>query len=82
MSRSGIDADVLIICSAAYTERLSTEVGREAPDEGAVEMCEAEDAAAAYARAAFEQIDAATALIAVGGELRIPKDPEFRHGDE
>jgi len=42
-------------------------------------MREAEDAAAAYARATFQQVDAATALIAVGGQLRIPEDPEFGH---
>ena len=42
-------------------------------------MGEAKDPAAAYAGAALEQVDAAAALIAVGRQLRIPEDAEFRH---
>jgi hypothetical protein len=42
-------------------------------------MRKAEDAAATHARAALEQVDAATALITVGCQLRIPEDSEFGH---
>jgi len=45
-------------------------------------MSEAQDAATAYACAALEQVHAAAALVAVGRQLRVPEDPEFRHGDE
>ena len=82
MSRRSIDVDVSTIGSASYAERLRAEVGRESPDEGAVEMPEAQDAAAAHAGTAFEQVHAATALVAVGGQVRVPEDSEFRHGDE
>jgi hypothetical protein len=82
MSRQRIDVDVSTLGSASHTERLRAEVGRESPDKGAVEMREAQDAAAAYARAALEQVHAAAALVAVGGQLRVPEDSEFRHGDE
>jgi hypothetical protein len=44
-----------------------------------MQVREAEDAPASHARAPFQQIDAASALIAVGRELRIAEDPEFRH---
>ena len=54
-------------------------VCREAPNKGPVEMGEAENATAAYARAALEQVDAATTLIAVGGQLRIPEDSKLGH---
>jgi len=74
--------DVSTIGSAPYAERLRAEVRRESPDEGTVEMPEAQDAAAAYAGTAFEHVHAAAALIAVGGQLRVPEDSEFRHGDE
>jgi hypothetical protein len=80
MSRRSIDVDVSTIGSASHAERLRAEVGRESPDEGAVEMPEAQDAAAAYAGTAFEQVHSAAALIAVGGQVRVPEDPEFRHG--
>ena len=68
------------IRSAAYAERLGAEVGRESPYERAVEMPEAQDTPAAYASPALEQVHAAAALIAVGGQLRVPEDSEFRHG--
>ena len=82
MSRRSIDVGVSTIGSAPYAERLRAEVGRESPDEGAVEMPEAQDAAAAHAGTAFEQVHAATALVAVGGQVRVPEDSEFCHGDE
>ena len=82
MSRRSIDLDVSTIGSAPYAEHLRAEVGRESPDEGAVEMPEAQDAAAAYTGAAFEQVHAAATLVAVGGQLRVPEHSEFRHGDE
>ena len=82
MSRRRIDVDVSTLGSASHAERLRAEVGGESPDEGAVEMREAQDAAAAYARAALEQVHAAAALVAVGGQLRVPEDSEFRQGDE
>jgi len=42
-------------------------------------MREAEDAPATHTRAALEQVDTSAALIAIGGQLRVSKDPEFRH---
>ena len=67
--------------ATANAQRLRAEVGREASDERAVEVREAKDAAAAYARATLEQVDASATLVAVGGQLRIPEDSEFRHWD-
>src|SRR5919112_713095 len=82
MSRRSIDVEVSTIGSAPYAERRRAEIGRESPDEGAVQMPEAQDAAAAYAGTALEHVHAAAALVAVGGQLRVPEDPEFRHGNE
>ena len=65
--------------TAPDAQRLRAEIGREAPDERAVKMPEAKDAATADARTALEQVDAAATLVAVGGELRITEDPEFCH---
>lgn len=78
--RSGcLGARRSILGTAADAQRLRAEIGREPPDERAVEMGEAKDTAAAYARAALEQVDSAATLIAVGGQLRVPEDPEFGH---
>jgi len=44
-----------------------------------MQVREAEDAPASYARAALQQIDATSTLIAVGRELCVAEHPEFRH---
>ena len=78
-SAIGLDLGVSTGGSTANTEHLSAKVGREPPDERAVQMPEAEDAATTHAGAALQQVHAATALIAVGGHLRIAEDPELCH---
>jgi hypothetical protein len=44
-----------------------------------MQMREAENAPAADARAALEQIDAPSALVAVGREIGVAKEAEFSH---
>jgi len=61
------------------TEHCCAEVSGQATEERTVEVGEAEDAATTHARASFEQVDAAPALIAIGRELRIAEDAKFRH---
>jgi len=66
-SGAGIGSDVSTSRTAANAQRLRAEVRRESPDERAVKMPEAEDAATTHTGAALEQVDSAAALIAVGG---------------
>ena len=42
-------------------------------------MREAENASTAHARSALQKVDATTALVAIGRELRIAEESEFRH---
>jgi hypothetical protein len=43
-------------------------------------MREAQDPAAAYAGAAFQQVHASAALVTIGCQLGVAEDAEFRHG--
>jgi len=65
--------------AAANAQHLRTEVGRETSYERAVEMREAQNTPATHTRPTLEQVDTSATLIAIGGQLRVPKDPEFRH---
>ena len=78
-SGRGVIGAVTGTSAAANAEHLRAEVGRETSYERAVEMREAEDAPATHTCAALEQVDTSAALIAIGGQLRVSKDPEFRH---
>lgn len=78
-SGRGFFGGVAGIGAALHAQHLRAEVGREPSYERAVEMLEAEDAPATHAGAALEQVDAPAALIAIGCQLRVAKDAEFRH---
>jgi hypothetical protein len=67
------------LCSATNADGLCTKVRGEPAQKRAVQVCETENASAAHASAAFEEVHSATALIAVGGEVGVPEDAEFSH---
>jgi hypothetical protein len=55
------------------------QVGNQAPPPGAMQMRVAEDAATVHADPAFQQVHSATALVAVGADLRAAEELELRH---
>jgi hypothetical protein len=81
-SRTSAGVRSSIAGAALDAERLGTEIGRKTPEERAVQVREAENAAASDARAPFEQIHSAAALIAVRGQIGIAEDAEFCHQRE
>ena len=77
--RSGSGAGIDVIARpAANAKHLRTKVRREAAHERAVQVREAEDAATAHTGASLEQVDPSTALIAIGGQVRVTEKWRFR----
>ena len=68
------------MCTTSDAECLRAEVGRESANERSVQVPEAEDPAAACARAALQEVDTPAAFVTVGRDLGVAEDAEFCHG--
>lgn len=66
--------------AALHAYRRRAQVGEQAPQKGTMQMPVAENAAAARAHSALEEVHPTVTLVAVGGHLRTAKDLVFRHG--